>query len=141
MQTTIVKRVKTCLDEGTKAIEVRQKHIKIADRSELGWAVVVAYEDDELASDSEDEKRIYKAKRLSKRKRASSSAAAKRKVPATGPVENAMPVPSRGTTGNQNIRACPICPRIIGPCSDVESGAILWRTVPNPSNRILRGSP
>ena len=32
----VVKRLKTCLDEGIKAIEVRQKHIKIADRLELG---------------------------------------------------------------------------------------------------------
>ena len=120
VQTATVKRVKTCLDEGTKAIEVRQKHIKIADRSELGWAVVAAYEDDELASDSEDEKRIYKAEReaerLSKRNRAWSSAAAKKKVPTTGAVENTMPGPSRGATGNQNVGACPVRPRIIGPC-------------------------
>ena len=60
--------MKTCLDEGIKAIEVHQKHIKITDRSDLGWAVVAAYEDDELTSDSEDEKRIYKAERLSKKK-------------------------------------------------------------------------
>ena len=31
------------LEEGTKSIAVRQKHIKIADRSELGWGVVAAY--------------------------------------------------------------------------------------------------
>ena len=67
-QTAIVKKLKTCLDKGIKAIEVHQKHIKITDRSDLGWAVVAAYEDDELASDSQDEKRIYKAERLSKRK-------------------------------------------------------------------------
>ena len=29
VQTAIVKRVKICLDEGTEAIEVRQKHIKL----------------------------------------------------------------------------------------------------------------
>ena len=63
VQTAIVKRVKTCLDEGTKAIKVRQKHTKIVDWSKLGWAVVMAYEDDELTCDSEDEKQIYKAKR------------------------------------------------------------------------------
>ena len=59
----IVKKTAAPLKEGIKAIEVRQKHIKIADRSELGWAVVAAYEDDELASDSDDEKRIYRAER------------------------------------------------------------------------------
>ena len=38
----ILTKAKSCLDEGIKAIEVCQKHIKIADRSELGWAVVAA---------------------------------------------------------------------------------------------------
>ena len=119
-QTATVKKLKTCLDEGIKAIEVCQKHIKIADRSDLGWAVVAAYEDDELASDSEDEKRIYKAereaKRLSKRKWAASSAATKKKAPATGLTETSMPGPSRGATGNQSTGPRPVRPRIIGPC-------------------------
>ena len=61
LQTAIVKRVKTCLDEGTKVIEVHQKHIQIVDQSELGWTIVAAYKDDKLTS-----KR--KAERLSKRK-------------------------------------------------------------------------
>ena len=50
----IVEHMKAHLDEGTKTIAVHQKHIKIADRSDLGWAVVEAYMDDELASDSDD---------------------------------------------------------------------------------------
>ena len=58
----IVKKTCELLKEGIKAIEVRQKHIKIADRAELGWAVVAAYEEDELALDSDDEKRIYRTK-------------------------------------------------------------------------------
>ena len=37
----VVKKTGDLLKEGMKAIEVRQKHIKIADRSELGWAVVL----------------------------------------------------------------------------------------------------
>ena len=36
---TTLKNATTHLDEGIKAIEVRQKHIRIADRSEMGWAV------------------------------------------------------------------------------------------------------
>ena len=63
----IVQNVTNHLDEGTKSIEVRQKHIRLADRSELGWAVVTAYENDELASDSDDEKRIYRAEREAER--------------------------------------------------------------------------
>ena len=50
------------------------------------------------------------AERLSKRKQALSSAAVKRKVPATGPVENAMPDLLRGATGNLNIGVSPFAP-------------------------------
>ena len=94
----IVTKAKNCLDEGIKAIEIRQKHIKIADRSDLGWAVVAAYEDDELASNSDDEKRIYKAEReaerLSKRKQAASLAAARGSTQATGAQEQKQLMPS-----------------------------------------------
>ena len=39
----------------------RRKIIKIADASELGWRLVTEYASYPLASDSEDEQRIYKA--------------------------------------------------------------------------------
>ena len=111
--------MKTSLDEGIKANEVRQKHIKIVDRSELGWAVVSAYEDDKLASNSEDEKHIYKAEReaerLSKRKRAASSAVAKRKVVTTR-MEEALTATLRVPASSQSIGMHPPRPRIIGPC-------------------------
>ena len=42
-QVTIKKAVLE-LNKGSKAIATRQKHIRIADRSELGWNVVAAYE-------------------------------------------------------------------------------------------------
>ena len=41
----------------------RQKRIKLADRSEYGWAVVDEYKDDELALDEDDAKGIEKAKK------------------------------------------------------------------------------
>ena len=44
--------------------------IKFADRSEAGWVVVEEYEDDALASNSEDEKRMEKAVREADRKMA-----------------------------------------------------------------------
>lgn len=56
------------LQEGTKAIHTRQKLIRIADRSELGWQVVEAYESDELASDDEDAKRLEKAQKSAEQK-------------------------------------------------------------------------
>ena len=52
-----------------------QKRIKIADRSEFGWGTVNEYEDDELASDEDDAKRLEKAE-----KAAASKASKKRKT-------------------------------------------------------------
>ena len=49
------------LRSGMRAIATRQKLIKIADWLELGWAVVEAYESNDLLSDSNDEKRQIKA--------------------------------------------------------------------------------
>ena len=44
--------------------------IKLVDKSEFGWATVNEYLSDELASDSDDEKRIYRAERkINKEKR------------------------------------------------------------------------
>jgi len=45
-------RAQAQLDEGLKVLAARQKLIKIADRSEFGWATVKS---DPLASDLEDE--------------------------------------------------------------------------------------
>ena len=42
--------------------------IKLVDKSEFGWATVNEYLSDELASDSDDEKRIYRAERRAERK-------------------------------------------------------------------------
>ena len=50
-QKTALTKAMTKLNEGTKAIAVRQKYIKIADCSKLGWGIEAAYESDELAKD------------------------------------------------------------------------------------------
>ena len=47
-----LKRAKTKLEEGTKTLAEQQKHIKVVDKSEFGWATVNYYQDDLLASDS-----------------------------------------------------------------------------------------
>ena len=49
-------------------IKRRQKFIQLADVSELGWKVVTEYEANPIASDSDDEKRIYKAEARANRK-------------------------------------------------------------------------
>ena len=50
------------LTEGLQIIKNRQKLIKLADSTELGWALVEEYEKNPLAEDSDDEKKIQKAK-------------------------------------------------------------------------------
>ena len=58
------------LERGRRLIAERQKLICVADCSELGWIVVSEYTVDELADDSEDEKRLEKAERLVEKKAA-----------------------------------------------------------------------
>ena len=68
-----VQRAKTALQHGSALMAERKKIIKIADRSANGWSVVAEYTADELAADSDDEKRLEKAAErtagLKKRKR------------------------------------------------------------------------
>ena len=52
--------IKKYSQEARELIRKRQKLIKIAGKSKDGWQVVTEYESDELASDSEDEKRLKK---------------------------------------------------------------------------------
>ena len=62
-------RVKKLSQEARQIIRKRQKLIKIADKNKDGWQVVAEYESDELASGSEDEKRLKKAREAASRKR------------------------------------------------------------------------
>ena len=61
-------KVKVALESGTELVSKRVKAIKPADKSEFEWATVNEYLSDELASDSDDEKRIYRAERRAERK-------------------------------------------------------------------------
>jgi len=62
-------QIKKLSQEGRQCIRKRQKLIKIADKSRDGWQVVVEYESDELASGSEDKKRLKKVREAASRKR------------------------------------------------------------------------
>ena len=64
----LYEKVKVALESGTELVSKRVKGIKLADESEYGWVTVNEYLSDELASDSDDEKRIYRAERRAGRK-------------------------------------------------------------------------
>ena len=56
--------VKQDISEGIKLISNRQKLIRMADASELGWRFVDEYVTNPLASDEEDEKRMNRAEAM-----------------------------------------------------------------------------
>ena len=61
-------KAKKTIAEGIDLVKHRQKLVKLADSSDLGWKVVQEYEANPLADDSEDEKKIFKAQSRAERK-------------------------------------------------------------------------
>lgn len=65
-----IEKARDTLKEGMDLVLHRIKLVRIADKSEFGWETVttVKYEADELASDSEGDKRIYRLERRAEKK-------------------------------------------------------------------------
>ena len=61
-------KAKPAIEEGIALVTKRMKVIKIADKSQYSWATVQEYLSDELASDSEDEKRLFRSERRAEKK-------------------------------------------------------------------------
>ena len=61
-------KAKTAIEEGAALVTKRIKVIKIADKSQYSWATVQEYLSDELASNSEDEKRLFRSEKRAKKK-------------------------------------------------------------------------
>ena len=56
-------KVNNSLNESIKALEKRQKQIKVADSSEFGWTTVQHYDSNPLAENTQDEKHLEKAEK------------------------------------------------------------------------------
>ena len=116
------------IDEGLKSLVTRQKYIKIADRSEYGWATVKHYQDDPLASDSEDEKNLGRAEKearkdaerqASKRQRGKQVTASKRPRRGQGfdqPGTSASEPPATSSGAMPPARHPRAVPGPLGPC-------------------------
>ena len=85
-----IEKARDTLKEGMDLVLHQIKLVRIADKSEFGWETVNKYEADELASDSEGDKSIYRLERRQKRRRPSLIATA---VPATAN-SGRYPIPS-----------------------------------------------
>ena len=137
-------RVHKAVDKGKRLIAERQKLIRIADRSELGWNVVVEYTTDELAEDSEDEKRLEKAehtaeKAAKRRKKWVDPPAAKQgayfapamPVPMASPASYQIPVRQTTTPPSQLFK-------LPGPCfACSEMGHVQSRCPKTPGGPVL----
>ena len=66
-------KVRLLANEAKTTIKKRQKLIKMADKSKDGWLVVEEYESDDLASDTDDEKSLKKARSQAEKRRKVSS--------------------------------------------------------------------
>ena len=106
-----VDKAKEALKEGIALVQQRIKLIRIADKSEFGWETVNQYEADELASDSEDDKRIYRSEKRAEKKLKDK----KRKKPQSRPASQAsvfQPIPaitSSRPTERANLGPCYAC--------------------------------
>jgi len=63
-----VQTAKTKIEEGIDLVKERQKLIKLADSSALGWKVVTEYISNPIADDSDDEKRMARAQARAEKK-------------------------------------------------------------------------
>ena len=68
LDNNVVDSAKRKPEEGTDLMQKRIKAIKIADKSDYGWGTVSEYLSDELASDTEDEKRLYRSEKRAEKK-------------------------------------------------------------------------
>ena len=133
-----VEKAKTSLAEGMASIKSRQKRIRIADRSEFGWAAVEEYVEDELADGEDDEKRIQRADFRAGKELKSAKGAKNKKEPASQFGRKAQNIcaqtgrmPSTNGTMSQLLAALlPTIEKMPGPSSGISASRSLQQLGP-----------
>ena len=93
-----------------ESIAHRQKLIRLADSSELGWRLVNEYESNPLASDSDDERKMYKAEARASRKLKAEKAKKSRGARAWPYRKSAVPATTvQSTEPQQAVRRPGLC--------------------------------
>ena len=117
-------KVKEELNEGIPLLNNRQKIIKLADKSELGWATVQEYVCDDLADDDADAAKIKKAE---KRAAAKFKSLQEKKRKSSAKFSSSAPSPNNAS-------------RIGGPSGPFPPAASYFRPQGRYSGNIFRGS-
>ena len=86
-----IEKARSTLQEGKSIVLQRIKLIRIADKSSYGWDTVNQYEAEELASDSEYDKKIYRSQRRAEKARKEKR---QRKKAATSTSTTPQPIPT-----------------------------------------------
>ena len=118
------------LEKAAEMLERRMRLIRIADRSEYGWAVVAEYETHELALDSDDEKKISRAEKEAERKWLK-----KRKRQADEGTRGGSAAPHIASDAGRSA------PLRTGPCYGCGEWGHLRRSCPNSGRSGLRSVP
>ena len=121
-----VEKANEALKEGTSLVWRRIKLIRIADTSEFGWEMVNQYEADELASNSEDDKRIYRSERRAekkhKEKKKKKSPPVRSSFSSTSTLSAAYPIPSFYRLSNRGLLRSSL-----GPCFHLAGNLVIFK--------------
>ena len=83
----------------------RQKHILLADKSEFGWMIIQEYKKNDLADDSDDEKKIIREEaRAISRAKQNAQKAKSRFAPVRRDFPKSLPIPSNFATDSISAR-------------------------------------
>ena len=119
-------KVHASLEKGEKLLSEGQKHILLADKSDFGWSLIREYKRNDLAEDSDDEKKIIRAEARARTQAKQNSArnktrlASNRREPSVqSPVEiatsrqfytnSARPIPTIQTRTQTKLGSCFAC--------------------------------